>query len=72
MLRDKEELESAFEALQEETEQNQLIEGGGGDKEIRTLKKIVKNLEVIIKLLVSNYHEFHCKISIATIVNLLL
>ena len=72
MLRDKEELESAFEALQEETEQNRLSEGDGGDKEIRTLKKIVKNLEVIIKLLVSNDHEFHCKISIATIVNLLL
>ena len=52
MLRDKEELESAFEALQEETEQNRLSEGDG-DKEIKTLKKIVKNLEVIIKLLVS-------------------
>lgn len=63
MLRDKEELESAFEALQEETEQNRLSEEGG-DKEIKTLKKIVKNLEVIIKLLVSlRIPLFHSKIS---------
>ena len=53
-MRDKEELETAYEALQEEMEEL-LREGTGGEgrqneltsnKDTRTLKKIIKNMEV--------------------------
>ena len=49
LLKEKEELETAYEALQEEMEE-MLREGGGSDrasnKDTRTLKKIIKNMEV--------------------------
>ena len=51
LLKEKEDLETAYEALQEEVEE--MLRGGGvesdraSNKDTRTLKKIIKNMEVV-------------------------
>ena len=55
LLVEKEELENAYEELQQEIEEGRV---GDGDKQIRALKRVINNLEVSFYVLRSDPYDY--------------
>ena len=55
LLVEKEELENAYEELQQEIEEGRV---GDGDKQIRALKRVINNLEVSFYVLWSDPYDY--------------